>query len=223
VIRADFDRIALLESSGWNHNDHYHRFLLRHLPQPCAEALDIGCGTGGFARLLAARCGNVLGLDLSPNMIRAAREQSAGVPNLKFEVADVRDRELGEARYDCIASIATFHHLPLPETLARIRRALRPGGVLLVLDLFKAHSVTDYIAGGIGMVVSGAIHLRQMGHLRQPEDVRDAWAEHGAHDHYATLAEVLRACAAILPGAQVRRHMLWRYSLVWRKEETPAS
>ena len=55
TVQADFDRIALLSKQdadeGWNHNNHYHRFLLGQVPACCADALDIGCGTGQFARL----------------------------------------------------------------------------------------------------------------------------------------------------------------------------
>ena len=72
-IREDFDRIALLPEVRWGHNSHYHDFLLKHIPLHCGNALEIGCGTGKFARLLAERSDHVLALDLSPNMIRIAR------------------------------------------------------------------------------------------------------------------------------------------------------
>ncbi len=87
-IQADFDRIALLSKEGWDHNGHYHHFLLRHVPSSCTEALEIGCGTGAFARLLAKRSNRVLALDLSPHMVQIARDRSAQFPNIDFEVAD---------------------------------------------------------------------------------------------------------------------------------------
>jgi len=37
----------------FDHNDHYHRLVLRQVPRDCARALDVGCGTGRFARRLA--------------------------------------------------------------------------------------------------------------------------------------------------------------------------
>lgn len=46
TIQADFDRIALLSSNAsgerWNHNNHYHRFLLEQVPACCTNALEIG-------------------------------------------------------------------------------------------------------------------------------------------------------------------------------------
>jgi 2-polyprenyl-3-methyl-5-hydroxy-6-metoxy-1,4-benzoquinol methylase len=77
TVQADFDQIALLSDTGWNHNKHYHAYLMRHAPVHCAWALDIGCGKGSFPRLLATRSDRVLALDLSPQMIRIAKEEVA--------------------------------------------------------------------------------------------------------------------------------------------------
>jgi ubiquinone/menaquinone biosynthesis C-methylase UbiE len=70
TVQADFDRIALVvEDDNWNHNNHYHHALLKHMPTSCGNALEIGCGTGAFARLIAERAEHVLALDLAPQMI----------------------------------------------------------------------------------------------------------------------------------------------------------
>jgi ubiquinone/menaquinone biosynthesis C-methylase UbiE len=103
-IQADFDRLAMLSTEEWNHNDYYHSFLLRHVPTPCDRVLDIGCGTGGFSRRLAQRAQHVLALDLSPQMIRIAQERSTYFANIEYEVADV-------LKYD----------LPLPISIALFR------------------------------------------------------------------------------------------------------
>jgi ribosomal protein L11 methylase PrmA len=55
-IRSDFDRIALSDQAGWNHNNHYHRFLIKQLPIHCKTALDIGCGTGDFSWVTSRVC-----------------------------------------------------------------------------------------------------------------------------------------------------------------------
>ena len=106
VVEKDFDRLALLDDEGWTHNNHYHGFLLRRVPANCREALEIGCGTGAFARRLAERAEHVTALDLSPEMIRVARSQSSDISNIRFELTDVNNSDLPE-------SISTaFRRLP---------------------------------------------------------------------------------------------------------------
>ena len=215
-VRADFDRIALLSGEEWGHNGLYHDLLARHVPRPCREALEVGCGTGDFSRLLAGVSERVLALDLSPNMVGLAREGSARFPNIAFEVADVLTRELPAESFDCVASIATLHHLPVKEVLPKIKRALRPGGVLLVLDLFQAEGLSEAFLGALAVPVSVGLRLFRRGRLLPPREVRRAWDEHGRKDTYLTLAQVREVCAEMLPGAVVTRHLLWRYSVVWK-------
>lgn len=218
-VRADFDRIALLSGEGWDHNSHYHEFLARHIPAQCGAALEVGCGTGSFSRRLAKSAGRVLALDLSPNMIRVARERSARFSNIAFRVADVLTFDLPEETFDCVATIATLHHLPLKEALPKLTRTLKTGGVLLVLDLFQPDGLADAFRNALAVPVSLGLRLTRRGRLRPPREVRRAWDEHGRHDSYLTLAQVREVCAEMLPGARVTQHLLWRYSVVWKKVE----
>jgi len=219
TIRTDFDRLAVLENEtgGWNHNDHYHAHLLRYVPNPCQESLEIGCGTGAFARLLAGRSRHVLGIDLSPEMIRIARTRSAGFANLDYQVADILEWPLPPEQFDCIASIATLHHLPLDLMLERMKAALKPGGVLLILDLFKAENLTDLFLNIVAFPANLIMQLARTRQLQPSLAQRLAWAEHGRHDHYLKVSSVRRICRDILPGAILRKHLFWRYSLVWKK------
>ena len=216
-IQQDFDRLALFSNEGWDHNGHYHAFLLKHLPAASeADALEIGCGTGGFSRLLARRYRRVLALDLSPRMIQIARERSHQFPNIDFQVADVMNYDFSARSFGCIASIATLHHLPLESILAQLRGLLQPNGSLLVLDLLKAESPVDFAVSALAMPFHLTLKLIKTGHLGEPEEVRAAWEEHGRTDVYPTLTQVRQASAA-LPKAKVTRHLFWRYSLVWKK------
>ncbi len=217
TIQADFDRIASLSDPGWNHNNAYHAFLLRALPAYCPQALEIGCGTGAFARLLAARCGQVLALDLSPRMIELARQASSQYPNIDFQVADVLAWDFPSERFDAIVTITTLHHLPLELMLSKMKGALKVGGVLVVLDLFKAVWPADLLTATLAIPASLALTAVKNGRLRQSPAARAAWDEHGRHDSYLTMAEVRRCCARILPGAQVTKHLFWRYSIAWTK------
>lgn len=217
VIRKDFDRIATLPAETWSQNDDFHSFLLRQMSARLHEALEIGCGKGAFSRLLAGRSDRVTAVDLSPQMIRLAKERSAQFSNIDFQTADIMEWPWPEGRYDGIASIATLHHLPLEVALGRCAAALTEGGTLIALDLYQASGPADYFLSALAMPVSAVQRVAHSGRLRDPRSVREAWAEHGRHERYQTLGEIHDICRKILPGATIRRHLLWRYSIVWRK------
>lgn len=217
-VRAEFDRIALLASEeGWNQNSHYHDFLLRHVPLKCERALEVGCGAGEFSRRLAGRARQVLALDLSPEMIRLALERSGEFPNITFQVGDATRYDFPAEEFDVIATIATMHHLPFELMLSKFKRALKAGGLLLVLDLFEPETLADYFIGTLALPVSISLRLIKQGRLRPPAQVRATWAEHERHDSFPPLSRVRAVCAKVLPGALIRRHLLWRYSVVWKK------
>ena len=218
TVQEDFDRIALFSNGEWNHNSHYHEFLLAHVPSRCTQALDVGCGTGAFTRLLTERADHVLGLDFSPQMVRLARERSRQYPNVEFQVADATTWAFPRECFDCIASIATFHHLPFEEMLAKMRDALRVGGVLLILDLYETRGLADFFVSALAVPANLALRLVKTGRLKSQREAREAWKQHGLNDVYLPLSQVRQLCARVLPGAEVRRHLLWRYSIVWRKE-----
>lgn len=218
-IEADFDRLALLDDDGWTSNNHYHNFLLRNVPENCVNALEIGCGTGAFSRRLARVSQRVVALDLSPEMIRVARDRSEEFPNIDFHVVDVRSWDFPAAHFDCICTIATLHHLPQRELLAKAKEALKPGGTLIVLDLVESKGLRDVFVDLIAVGVSSSLQLFHNRRLKPPAEVQAAWEEHGKTDSYSTIDEIRTLCAESLPGAEVRRHLLWRYSLVYQKPE----
>jgi ubiquinone/menaquinone biosynthesis C-methylase UbiE len=218
-VQADFDRLALLDSEGWTANNHYHNYLLGFVPPNCVNALEVGCGTGAFSRRLAERAKSVVGLDLSPEMIRVARSRSRQFSNIHFEVADAMAWNPPVAHFECITSIATFHHLRQRELLLKLREALRPGGVLIVLDLVASNSPLEMLQDMLAIGVSSAQRLIHNRSLRPPAEVRAAWEQHGQHDDYLSMTEVRKLCAEVLTGAIVRRHLLWRYSLVYQKPD----
>jgi ubiquinone/menaquinone biosynthesis C-methylase UbiE len=217
IIQADFDRLALLSRDGWDHNSHYGNFLLKHIPQNCESALEIGCGTGAFARLMAKRAERVLALDLSPEMIQIARERSREYANIDFRVANVLEWKFPAGQFDCVASIATLHHLPMGEILTKMKSALKANGTLLVLDLFEGEGLPEVLRSALAVLVSNTLKLIKTGRVRPSRAEREAWAEHGQRDVYLTLSQVRKICADVLPGAQVRKHLLWRYSIIWKK------
>jgi len=224
AIERDFDCLARFDHQGWTGNNHYHNFLLQHVPPQCERVLEIGCGTGAFSRALGGRAKHVTAIDLSSEMIRVARSRSQQFPQIEFEIGDIMGRPLPATQFDCIATIATLHHLPQADVLSRLKEALRPTGRLIVLDLFQAETsllstagLTDHFLNVVALGTTGILRLVHNGRLRVPRAARAAWQAHGKTDRYLTMDEVRSLYASIFPGAVIRKHLLWRYSAVWIK------
>mgnify|MGYP001218409620 CR=1 FL=1 len=115
----------------------YAETLLAAVPQPCHRALDVGCGEGAFARQLARVACHVDALDRVP---QAAFPRA--VPNLRFIEADFDRWEPEPHAYDFVSAIASLHHLELEPAVAKLKRALKPAGVLGVVGLHRADVVS---------------------------------------------------------------------------------
>ena len=63
-----------------------------------------------------------------------------------------------------------------------MRDALKPGGVLVVLDLVESNSLAERMLDVIGLGVSISLRLIHNGRLKPPAEVRKAWEQHGKHD-----------------------------------------
>ena len=138
---------------------------------------------GSVCQALAKRCKRVVGLDLSSEMIRVARSRSTQFQNLEFQLADVMTWNFPHSHFDFVCSIATLHHLEQRELLLKIKDALKPRGVLVVLDLVQSDSLTERICDVVALGVSGGLRLIHNGRLKPPAEVRKAWEQHGKHDH----------------------------------------
>lgn len=193
--------------AAWNHTAHYHEVLLRAVPRACRRALDVGCGQGEFTRRLAERVEQVEAIDSASAVVSRARTLSAGLANICFIDAEFLTYPLEVASYDFVSALAVLHHLPWAEAIEKMKRVLRPGGVLAVLGLFRDVALTDYLLSIAAVPVSRFYRLTR------------GLAEVGAPIRAPSMTwdEIRRQAAALLPGVVLQRHLLWRYSLIWVK------
>ena len=115
------------------------------------RVLDIGCGTGLSSLQLAESvgpAGRVVGCDIAPTMIEAARERGAGIGQLSFRILDAQQDQLAidDARFDAVFSrfgVMFFSH---PEmAFANIGAATRAGG-RLAFACWQHESKNDWIS-----------------------------------------------------------------------------
>lgn len=103
-----------------------------------ATALDLGCGVGRFTRALGRRFHDVLGVDVSSEMIRRAEELHPRdeFSNLRFLASDGISLDVPSDTVDFVFSYEVFQHLPSQEVIRRnlreIARVMRPDAVALL-------------------------------------------------------------------------------------------
>jgi SAM-dependent methyltransferase len=110
----------------------FDRQLLDEIAAIPGTVCDLGCGPGHVARYLHERGAEVVGVDLSPAMIERAR---ALTPGVRFDAGDMRALAVPDGAWQAIVafySIIHFAPAELPDVFREIRRALAPGGTLVV-------------------------------------------------------------------------------------------
>jgi SAM-dependent methyltransferase len=107
------------------------RRLLGALPP--GRILDAACGTGRHSAWLAARGHEVVGIDVSPDMLAKAR---AKIPDGRFELGEVTSLPLPDVSVDAVlCALALVHVAELSAAIAEFARVVRPGGSVIVSDV----------------------------------------------------------------------------------------
>jgi 2-polyprenyl-3-methyl-5-hydroxy-6-metoxy-1,4-benzoquinol methylase len=190
----------------WNHNVHYHPILLEAVPAPCGHALDVGCGEGTLCRQLRRPVPHVTGIDADERSIALARAHSGD--DIEYIAGDFLTFPFEELSFDLITSVATIHHMDAPTALSRMRALLRPGGVLAILGLARSRYPQDLPRDLAGTLVD---RFRRVGKTYWEHPSPKVWPPP------LTYTEMRHLGLSLLPGAQFRRLLLWRYSLLWTK------
>jgi ubiquinone/menaquinone biosynthesis C-methylase UbiE len=136
-----------LEADGYDSMDHSEpnaAFVERLVSLGArGRMLDVGTGPGHIPLLVCERIADatVVGVDLARHMLRHAerhRAASRHADRVSYRLADAKRLDFPDASFDAVYSNTILHHIPDPRPfLAECERVRRPGGVLLVRDLFR--------------------------------------------------------------------------------------
>jgi 2-polyprenyl-3-methyl-5-hydroxy-6-metoxy-1,4-benzoquinol methylase len=192
----------------WNHNTHYHRLILEAVPSGCRRILDVGCGEGTLARQLARLVPHVVGLDQDATSIDLARRQDPD-GTISFIRGDLLTHPFAPASFDMIASVAALHHMDARSAFDQISQLLAPGGTLAVVGLARSRLPAD-LPWEAAAIIAHQGHKLTKGYWEHPSPI--IWPPP------QTYAEAQALAQQTLPGVRYRRHLLWRYSLIWTKQ-----
>lgn len=113
-----------------------HRDLMELIsPRQGEKLLDVGCGTGAFARKLSLQGVEVCGVDISPGMVAVAKEKAAGLSDLSFIESPADSLPFEPEVFDRVVTVAAYHHFHDPgKSGEEMYRVLRPGGRIDICD-----------------------------------------------------------------------------------------
>jgi SAM-dependent methyltransferase len=108
--------------------------------------LDLGCGTGENLVPLVKRGAEVIGIDISPDLVELARERLSSY-GLAATLRDgsAYDTGLADASVDVVFSMALLHHLDLPPARNEVYRILRPGGLFILREPVRFSSTLNVL------------------------------------------------------------------------------
>lgn len=182
---------------SFGQDQRWKRRLVQLLPALQApRCVDLACGTGDLTAALANRFphGEIVGVDLTPDMVEVARK-SHPQANLEFRVSDMCRTGIDDGWADIVTGSYALRNAPvLDDALVEIHRMLKPTGCAAFLDFAKPtirwrqslqYPLLKLWCGFCGVVLhGGATHAYIAESLRQFPDrvaLREQFSRHGFH------------------------------------------
>ncbi|NLM37596.1 MAG: bifunctional demethylmenaquinone methyltransferase/2-methoxy-6-polyprenyl-1,4-benzoquinol methylase UbiE [Firmicutes bacterium] len=140
TIAPNYERVNTLVSFGLHH--HWRNFAVAKADlKPGLRVLDVCCGTGVITKELAQKVGprgKVIGLDLSPAMLKIAAENLQDIPWIELVEGNALTLPFGNDEFDRAVIGYGLRNVTDPrQALAELYRVLKPGGKAVALELAK--------------------------------------------------------------------------------------
>jgi ubiquinone/menaquinone biosynthesis C-methylase UbiE len=138
-VRQQYNRLATVYDKRWN------RYLINTLEflktwariLPAETMLDIACGTGEFERMVLAENSTqqIVGVDISEQMLTIAQQKLYTFSNVLFQIANVSALPFADQSFDVVVSANAFHYFDSPAiALKEMKRVLKQSGRVVILD-----------------------------------------------------------------------------------------
>jgi len=214
-VRADWSAYATAYDLLSKHNPEYQSLLqdfeafLATIETPWV-IYDIGGGTGNYTEIAARACpgSEVRCVEPDTGMNEAAQAKLAGHENIKYDTSSLEDIDAPGAA-DLVICVHALYAMPAPEQrLADLRRLLRPGGWLYLIDLGRYMNVADwrsYLFTNLKKQHGLAGALRVFWQGREIAKQNKTILKAQKHGTYWTHTEVEIASAAVAAGFKIQR------------------
>lgn len=191
----------------------YESVVFDALPAGCEKALDVGCGNGDLTRELRRRgIPDVVGLDRDEPCVRRCRDHpEAG--DIRYLIGELATADLAPGGFHLVSAVAALHHMDARDGLLRLRHLVAPGGVLVVVGLARPDLPRD-------LPIEVAAQIARLVRRRRADSDGECAAPTvwPPPERYSTMRGL---ATELLPGVRWRRHLMWRYSLVWTNPSRP--
>lgn len=139
LVDASYDRVARMYADVFTdikvREDEWN-WLMKHFPKDKKPiVLDIGCGNGALLKELSPVISQGLGLDASKEIVEIAKDTHREIHNLKFEKINGPKLPVEDQSVDLVISLLSFRYLDWDALMDEIKRILRPGGKVLIIDM----------------------------------------------------------------------------------------
>ncbi|MDW8299313.1 MAG: class I SAM-dependent methyltransferase, partial [Anaerolineae bacterium] len=144
--------------------DGRHIKQLLRLVQPEWQVLEIGCWSGWLSLEMARRGAHVDGIDVAAEALKLAQTYAAEhAPrgSVRYRLADINYEPLPQNHYDLVVAVGVLHHLAeVRAVLERVRAALKPNGLLFVIDPLDTPTANALLAGALLFLLPTKVRYR---------------------------------------------------------------
>ena len=167
LIQSEFSRQAAAMATAAIFNDANVLARIRDAARltQSSRVLDVACGPGIVAEALAPGAGEVVGCDITPEMLEKARERctKAGLANTRFTPGRAEALPFPDAAFDVVVSRSAVHHFPDPPAAFReMARAVKPGGRVITVDVQSSESSEDAALHNALEILRDPSHVRML-------------------------------------------------------------
>ena len=168
-IREEFNRQAeqMTNAPAFHAKTILDWFVTAVAANPPGKVLDLACGPGIVAEAVAPHASELVGVDLSPEMLRLAEQRlaMAGLANSRFIMAPADQLPFDDGTYDTVVTRLSLHHFPVVSSvLAEVRRVLKPHGILILADIHSSDEPGEAELHNALEQLRDPTHVRMLSH-----------------------------------------------------------